>query len=96
MMPLTNWTMRIEWPSCRASLSNSNFESVGEAVGSSEDAARMRVRRALEDKRRRLTSEQAQPYLNQNRRTAASLLAAFRATGDEVLLREAKGSHLNL
>jgi hypothetical protein len=55
-----------------------------------------RIRQLLqEDKPRRLTSEQVQPYLNQNRRTAASLLAAFRATGDEALLREAMEKYPN-
>jgi hypothetical protein len=37
----------------------------------------------------RLTPEQLESYLAENRRTAASLLAAFRATGDANLLREA-------
>jgi len=37
----------------------------------------------------RLTLEQVEPYLRANRRNAASLLAAFRATGDRVLLQEA-------
>jgi RNA polymerase sigma factor (sigma-70 family) len=36
-----------------------------------------------------LTPEQAESFLNENHRTAASLLAAFRATGDRKLLEEA-------
>ena len=36
-----------------------------------------------------LTAGQAESYLEQSRRSAASLLAAFRATGDEKLLEEA-------
>ncbi len=37
----------------------------------------------------RLTAEQVGPYLQANRRNAASLLAAFRTTGDPVYLEEA-------
>ena len=37
----------------------------------------------------RLTVEQVGPYLQANKRNAASLLAAFRATGDRALLQEA-------
>ncbi len=43
----------------------------------------------------RLTPEQAESYLNQNHRTAASLLAAFRATGDRKLLEEATAKFPN-
>ena len=38
----------------------------------------------------RLTAEQADRYLKQHGRTAQTLLAAFRATGNEELLREAQ------
>jgi hypothetical protein len=41
------------------------------------------------DKTPQLSSEQVEPYLKENRRSAASLLAAFRATGDPALLQEA-------
>jgi hypothetical protein len=37
----------------------------------------------------RLTSTQAEEFLKENRRTAASLLAAYRTTGDQSLLAEA-------
>src|SRR5262245_27265461 len=37
----------------------------------------------------RLTAEQVEPYLEKNRRSAESLLAAFRATADKTFLREA-------
>ena len=36
-----------------------------------------------------LTAEQVGPYLDQNRRSPGSLLAAFRATGDKAFLQEA-------
>jgi hypothetical protein len=42
-----------------------------------------------EDQPRKLTPVQIMPYLEQNGRSAPSLLAAFRATGDQQLLREA-------
>src|SRR5207244_3739483 len=40
----------------------------------------------LTNKTSKLTPEQVEPYLNANRRNAASLLAAFRTTGDPALL----------
>jgi RNA polymerase sigma factor (sigma-70 family) len=43
----------------------------------------------------RLTPEQVQPYLLANGRNASSLLAAFRATGDPELLREALRKYPN-
>ena len=43
----------------------------------------------LKDKQVKLTREQAEAYLKANGRTATSLLAAFRTSGDEELLREA-------
>jgi RNA polymerase sigma factor (sigma-70 family) len=42
-----------------------------------------------------LTPAQAEKYLNENRRSAASLLAAFRATGDKELLDEAASKYPN-
>ena len=42
-----------------------------------------------------LTPQQAEAYLNENHRTAASLLAAFRATGDRKLLAEATEKYPN-
>lgn len=41
------------------------------------------------DKTLQLKPEQLESYLKENRRSAASLLAAFRATGDPTLLQEA-------
>jgi RNA polymerase sigma factor (sigma-70 family) len=41
------------------------------------------------DKTLQLSSEQVESYLKENRRNAASLLAAFRATGEAALLQEA-------
>jgi tetratricopeptide (TPR) repeat protein len=41
------------------------------------------------DKSLQLSPEQVESYLKENRRSAASLLAAFRATGDPTLLQEA-------
>jgi hypothetical protein len=43
----------------------------------------------ITNKQATLTSAQVEPYLNANRRSAASLLAAFRTTGDQALLEEA-------
>lgn len=43
----------------------------------------------------RLTSAEAEKYLEENHRNAASLLAAFRATGDERLLHEAMEKYPN-
>jgi RNA polymerase sigma factor (sigma-70 family) len=43
----------------------------------------------------KLTPEQVEPYLRANGRNAASLLAAFRATGDTALLREALRDYPN-
>ncbi|HWW00095.1 MAG TPA: sigma-70 family RNA polymerase sigma factor [Candidatus Acidoferrum sp.] len=42
-----------------------------------------------------LTPAQVESYLKENRRSAASLLAAFRATGDPALLQEAMDKHPN-
>ncbi|HTI69340.1 MAG TPA: sigma-70 family RNA polymerase sigma factor [Candidatus Limnocylindria bacterium] len=53
------------------------------------EAARRIAQLLQEDQARRLTVDQIKPYLDQNHRSAASLLAAFRATGDLALLREA-------
>jgi hypothetical protein len=44
----------------------------------------------VKDKESKLTAEQIRPYLEANRRNAASLLAAYRTTGDATLLQEAK------
>ena len=43
----------------------------------------------LTNKTAKLTAAQVEPYLNANRRNAASLLAAFRTTGEPALLAEA-------
>ena len=47
------------------------------------------VRMQRGEKAPALTAQQAEAYLNENHRSAASLLAAFRATGDKTLLEEA-------
>src|SRR5438105_3697944 len=49
----------------------------------------------LTNKTSKLTAEQIEPYLNANRRSAASLLAAFRTTGDPALLVEAAKKYPN-
>ncbi len=43
----------------------------------------------LKDKPSKLSAEQVEPYLNANHRNAASLLAAYRTTGNAALLEEA-------
>ena len=49
----------------------------------------------FKDKQPKLTAEQVEPYLQANRRNAASLLAAYRTTGDAALLAEAMGQYPN-
>jgi RNA polymerase sigma factor (sigma-70 family) len=49
----------------------------------------------LTNKTSKLTAAQVEPYLNANRRNAASLLAAFRTTGDPALLQEAMQTYPN-
>ena len=49
----------------------------------------------FKDKQPKLTAEQFEPYLQANRRNAASLLAAYRTTGDAALLAEAMGQYPN-
>ncbi len=49
----------------------------------------------FKDKQPKLTAEQVEPYLQANRRNAASLLAAYRVTGDAALLAEAMGQYPN-
>src|SRR5437867_7867779 len=49
----------------------------------------------FKDKQPKLTAEQVEPYLMANRRNAASLLAAYRTTGDAILLAEAMGQYPN-
>jgi len=44
----------------------------------------------IKDQQVKLTAAQIAPYLAENRRNAASLLAGFRTTGDAALLEEAK------
>ena len=46
--------------------------------------------RLLKGETPKLTRERIESYLKENRRSAASLLAIFRATGDSALLREAE------
>src|SRR6266481_2470314 len=47
------------------------------------------------DKQPKLRAEQIEPYLKANGRNAASLLAAYRTTGDPVLLAEAMQKYPN-
>jgi RNA polymerase sigma factor (sigma-70 family) len=49
----------------------------------------------LKDKNPKLTPEQVEAYLKANGRTAASLLAAFRTSGDPALLQEAMRKYPN-
>jgi len=49
----------------------------------------------LKDKNPKLTSDQVEAYLKANGRTAASLLAAFRTSGDLALLQEAMQKYPN-
>src|SRR5207249_11426158 len=49
----------------------------------------------ITNKTSKLTAAQVEPYLNANRRNAASLLAAFRTTGDPALLEEAMQKYPN-
>jgi hypothetical protein len=51
--------------------------------------------RLLKGETPKLTPEQIESYLKENRRSAASLLAIFRATGDSALLREALEKYPN-
>ncbi len=49
----------------------------------------------FKDKQPKLTPEQVESYLKANRRNAASLLAAYRTTGDPALLKEAMEKYPN-
>ena len=53
------------------------------------DATNLIARLNRGEKAPTLTPVQAEKFVNENHRTAASLLAAFRATGDQKLLKEA-------
>lgn len=59
------------------------------------DMASTNLYARLKDKSPTLTDEQAAAYLKANKRSAASLLAAFRTTGDPALLAEAKQKYPN-
>ena len=65
------------------------------AGASTEDLQSTNLYGRLKDKSPKLTTDQAEAYLNANRRSAASLLAAFRTTGDPVLLEEAMQKYPN-
>lgn len=54
-----------------------------------ESAASTNLYARLKDKHPRLSPEQVEAYLKINGRTAASLLAAFRTSGDTAMLKEA-------
>jgi RNA polymerase sigma factor (sigma-70 family) len=69
--------------------------AAGNSAASAEEAqSREMIARLIKgEKGPQLTSEQIENYLKQNRRSAASLVTAFRATGDEAFLREALGKY---
>src|SRR5437867_3882308 len=54
-----------------------------------EDLASTNLYSRLKENSAKLTTGQVEPYLNANRRSASSLLAAYRTTGDPALLEEA-------
>ena len=58
-------------------------------VLSEESAESTNLYARLKDKHPRLSPEQVEAYLKTNGRTAASLLAAFRTSGDTAMLKEA-------
>jgi RNA polymerase sigma factor (sigma-70 family) len=57
--------------------------------GPPEDLRSTNLYGRLKDYRAKLTAEQVRPYLEANHRSASSLLAAYRSTGDISLLEEA-------
>jgi RNA polymerase sigma factor (sigma-70 family) len=59
------------------------------------DAEPASIYERFKDIQPRLTPEQLEAYLKANGRNAASLLAAFRTSGDPALLREAMGKYPN-
>ena len=60
-----------------------------------ENAESTNLYSRLKDKNPKLTREQAEAYLKANGRNAASLLAAFRTSGDPALLQEAMQKYPN-
>ncbi len=60
-----------------------------------EDLQSTNLYSRVKDKSPKLTAEQAEAYLRANRRSAASLLAAFRTTRDSALLEEAMQKYPN-
>ncbi|PYJ63187.1 MAG: hypothetical protein DME24_01765 [Verrucomicrobia bacterium] len=59
------------------------------ATPSAEDLPTTSLYTRLKDQNIKLTAQQIEPYLKVNGRSAASLLAAYRTTGDPALLAEA-------
>jgi RNA polymerase sigma factor (sigma-70 family) len=62
---------------------------VSTTVDTNEPTQSTNLYERLKEKPSKLSAEQVEPYLNANRRNAASLLAAYRTTGDAALLEEA-------
>jgi RNA polymerase sigma factor (sigma-70 family) len=61
----------------------------------SEDLSATNLYARFKDKQPKLTAEQIEPYLKANGRNAASLLAAYRTTGNPALLEEAMQTYPN-
>jgi len=66
------------------------FQSSATEVSPADDLQSSNLLRLLKGEKPKLTSEQIEAYLKENRRNAASLLAIFRATGDKSFLKEAE------
>lgn len=60
-----------------------------------EDLSATNLYARYKDKQPKLTAEQVEPYLKANGRNAASLLAAYRTTGNPALLEEAMQNYPN-
>jgi hypothetical protein len=65
------------------------------AASPSENLSATNLYEKLKDKELKLGAEQIEPYLEANGRNAASLLAAFRTTGDSAHLEEAMQKYPN-
>ncbi len=65
------------------------------AAAPPEDLSATNLYARFKDKQPKLTAEQIEPYLKANGRNAASLLAAYRTTGNPALLEEAMQKYPN-
>ena len=65
------------------------------AAAPPEDLSTTNLYARFKDKQPKLTAEQIEPYLKANGRNAASLLAAYRTTGNPALLEEAMQKYPN-